>query len=82
MDFGQAWNELNIGDRVRVSDGRPKPGGGGLGFKIWRSHNFDGRCAEFIDGPPRSIRVEMDETEGARVSYSIAEGSGDLFDLI
>ena len=82
MDFATAWQQLERGQRVRVSNGQPRPNGTGLGFKVWRSHNFEGRCVEFIGGPPRAIRVEMDEVEGARVGYVIAEGSGDLFEPV
>lgn len=80
IDFAQAWDELTAGQRVRVSNGQPEPGGKGLAHKVWRSHNFEGEVAMFADGPPRAIQVQLDEQEGARVAYTITEASGDLFE--
>ncbi len=79
MEFADAWNSLSVGDRVRVSDGSIEPAGG-LALSIWRSHNHEGEVVEKCAGPPRAIRVQLDEANGAQVSYSVAEGAGDRFE--
>lgn len=81
IEFVEAWSTIAIGARVRVSDGNPEPAGGHA-LNLWRSHNHEGEVVEKEDGPPRAIRIQLDEANGARVSYSVAEGSGDRFEIV
>ena len=81
IEFGEAWQTLAIGARVRVSNGSIEPPGG-IALSIWRSHNHEGEVVEFLDGPPRAIRVQLDEVEGVQVAYDVAEGSGDRFESV
>lgn len=81
IDFATAWDELEIGQRVRVSNGQPEPAEQpSVQHSIWRSHNHEGEVVEKIGGQFRAIRVRLDEHEGAQVSYDISEASGDQFE--
>lgn len=81
MDFEAAWRTIATGQRVRVSNGRPKPPGG-VERACWRSHNHEGEVIDKIAGPPRAIRVQLDEQDGALVAYDVYEGSGNMFDTL
>lgn len=83
MDFAIAWKKVQIGQRVRVSNGLPEPSKpDGRPHAIWRSHNHEGEVVEKIDGAFRAIRVQLDEHEGAQVAYDVSEMSGDKFELL
>lgn len=74
MTFEEAWDGLELGDRVAVSDGTPAPPESQVRrYSLWRSHNFEGALVEKADGPHRGLRIEIDKTGGARVSYTVAE---------
>lgn len=81
MEFDQAWASLQIGNRVRVSNGSPEPAGG-IARKIWRSHNHEGEVCSKDEGAFRAIKVKLDEANGVQVSYSVVEDSGDRFEPI
>jgi len=83
MDFAAAWDTLEIGDRVTVSNGLPEPSNPiGMSWKLWRSHNFEGELVERIDGDWRCMRFELDASLFARVSYSIVEGIGHVIEPV
>lgn len=74
MTFEEAWDGLQVGDRVAVSDGTPAPPESQVRrYWLWRSHNFEGALVEKVDGPPRLLKIEQDKAGGARVAYSVAE---------
>jgi hypothetical protein len=82
MDFEVAWDTLELGDTVAVSDGRPclSTNASSLANRIWRSHNFTGALVEKIDGPPRSLRFDLPaDGNGNFVGYSTVEGFGHVF---
>ncbi len=73
MTFDEAF-DLPSGARVRVSDGQREPEQrDSVRWRMWRSHNFEGVIAEKIDGSPRRLRIELDPTASAHVSYIIDE---------
>lgn len=80
MDFAEAWATLEIGQRVRVSDGTTEPPPGRR-WAFWRSHNHEGQLIEKLDGPPRALKVELDKINGAQVAYEVAEGNGETFEV-
>lgn len=80
MTFEELWDGGSIGEKVRVSNGRPRPNGDGFAFKVWRSHNFEGKIVDWIQGPPRAIRIELPEENGAVVAYDVSEDAGNTFD--
>lgn len=82
MDFDQAWKTMDVGDQVKISNGRPPPSMNKQGkpFKAWRSHNFTGTIKQKIDGEWRSMVIMMDPDEnGNQVGYTVQEGIGHVF---
>jgi hypothetical protein len=83
IDFDEAWETLPMGSRVRVADGRPEPEPpSGLRWNAWRSHNHEGEVVDKVLGPPRGIQVRLDKIDGAQVTYTIADGSEDQFEVL
>jgi len=95
MDFAQVWDELEIGDRVAVSNGKPPPSTNTAGapYKAWRSHNFTGAIAEKLEteteaGTYRSMKITMScpvmapDCENNEITWTIQEGIGHSFTLV
>jgi hypothetical protein len=77
MTFEEAWEALEIGDAVTVSDGTPAPSANteGWPYMCWRSHNFSGTLTAKNEGPPRSLQIDMAPNEaGSVIGYAVAEG--------
>jgi hypothetical protein len=81
FNFADTFALLPAGTRLKVSDGTSEPGGGqdSQAWRIWRSHNFEGRIDAKHSGSPRSITFALPEQNGAQVSYTVAETDRHLF---
>lgn len=73
MDFAQAWDEIEVGQRIVVSNGEPEPPGPSVRWSMWRSHNHEGTVVDKLVGPPREICVQLDEIDGVQVTYGVSE---------
>lgn len=83
MEFEEAWQTLEMGTRVRVSNGQPEPESkGGIRWHSWRSHNHEGEVVDKLLGPPRAIQVRLDKKDGAQVAFAVAEGTEDRFEVL
>src|SRR3546814_8025622 len=75
MNFAEAWTALTVGDTATVSDGLPEPSKpGGLPWRAWRSHNFNGTLvSKDGDHAPRRSEEHTSELQSLmRISYALS----------
>lgn len=86
LSFDQVWTRADVGDVVRVSNGRNAPSNtASAEHARWRSHNFGGPLLakiEATDARPRVLRIcDADNLVARSASYDIAEGGAHTFAL-
>lgn len=82
MTFEEAWSALEIGDQATVSNGLPEPvQRGGGAWRMWRSHNFEGTLTAKNDGVHRSMSFQLAPENGATVSYTVLEATGNTYEV-
>ena len=89
MTFEEAWDGLEEGSKVKVSNGNPPPSKNkdGLPYKAWVSNNFTGTLRGKVTHDDwRYLHIEVDPSDtGEQVeslAYDIPEGNGHIFEAI